>query len=122
MLIDVESTKVMLRISCSILQDTFFYDTASIERFLHIFGDVMANEIIEFQEWADDDFLAELNTNPQSKMFFTCYFVSVNLRHIFVNHLFFNETELEIFDSYINKYSGVKRPNELQPRNERTHN
>ena len=122
MLIDIESTKIMLKISCSILQDTFFYDTASIERFLDIFNDVIANEIVEFQNWADDDFLAELNTNPQSKMFFTCYFVSVNLRHIFVNHLFFNETELEIFDSYINKYSGVKHPNELQPRNQRTHN
>ena len=121
MLIDEEATRAMLRISCSILENTFFYDKASIGRFLTIFGDVMATEIIDFQEWANDEFLAHLNTNTQAKMFFTCYFVSVNLHHIFVKHLFFNDTELEIFDSYINKYSGEKRPNELQSRNERTH-
>ena len=121
MLIDEEATRTMLRISCSILENTFFYDKASIRRFLDIFGDVMATEIIDFQEWANDDFLTHLKTNLQAKMFFTCYFVSVNLHHIFVKHLFFNDKELEIFDSYVSKYSGVKRPNELQPRNQGTH-
>ena len=99
------------------MQETFFYDPESISRFLDIFGDVMTNEIIEFENWANDDFLDNLNSDFQAKMLFTCYFVSVNLRQIFIKHLFFNDTELQIFDDYVTKYSGVKRPNELQSRN-----
>lgn len=109
LLLDARATKTMLRISCHILKQQFFYDTDGVSRFLTLFERIATDDLIKFEDHADQDTLDMIACDRATRLDFTIYFVSCNMHDILKHYLFFNDAELRIFESYIPKYAEVAK-------------
>lgn len=110
--------KEILKVTCDILHNNFFYDDSDLNWFLHTFTEEIGRELTNYEIFGDPDIIADLNTDPLARLHFTCYFVSFNLREIFIDKMHFSDQELEIFDSILPRYTGEK-PNENNPKHKR---
>lgn len=112
--------KEILQLTCGILRNNFFYSDESIEVFLDVFTEEIGEELEFFACNAAPDVLEKLQENKMARLHFTCYFVSVHLRDIFIHRLHFTEQEIRAFESILPKQTGEKR-HETQSRHERTY-
>lgn len=119
MLLERDVLRDILTVTCSILQNNFFYDEDSLGRFLDIFTNEMEYDFACFNEKADDDFRLRLKYDRKARALFTTYFTSMNLRETLIDFFYFSEMELEAFDNLLPKYSGVA--DDTEPRNERAY-
>jgi hypothetical protein len=106
---DPQLMKAIIKITCSVLRDNFFYSDESIASFINTFTDDMANALDEFEAFAEESIINELHRDRLARFHFTCYFTSVNLRFIFINKMHFTEQELQAFENLLPKYIGEKR-------------
>jgi hypothetical protein len=104
---DPEVMKQILTVTCDILQKNFFYEEESLKRFLDLMTDVLGDELDFFYYQAEPAILDELLSDRQARLYFTCYFVSAQLREVFIHDLHFTEQELYAFESILPKYTGV---------------
>jgi|tagenome__1003787_1003787.scaffolds.fasta_scaffold20262018_2 hypothetical protein len=105
-ILDFSATKTILEVTCDILEKKFFYDKDAVSRFLTIFSDEMSEELERFLEFAYVDTLEELERSYKSRIYFTIYFVSANLRHILMYELHFTEQEIHAFENFLPSYTG----------------
>lgn len=101
--------KDILRVTCSILRENFFYDNESLGNFIDEFTKEVSAELAFFQEYANAEMLGRLETDATARLHFTCYFVSAHLRDIFIEKLHFSEPELYAFESLLPKYTGERK-------------
>jgi hypothetical protein len=118
---DANVMKSILEVTCSILERNFFYDTETIKRFLDLFTEDTIVELDNFEAFAEPEVLEELHNSPTVRLYFTCYFVSAQLRFIFINELHFTEQELKAFESFLPKYTGEKNDKQQPSKPKRTH-
>lgn len=119
MLLDRRIFKEILLITCAIFENNFFYDKASIERFLKIFTKVIKKECEIFDECMDENLRLRLKYDYDACKEFTAYFVSVHLREIMIEHLNFSEMELQAFENVLPKYSEAS--DDVEPYSQRAH-
>lgn len=110
----------IMMVTCSILQNNFFYDQDSLARFIDIFTDELEFEYACFQDEANHEMKLRLKHDKKARNSFTTYFVSAHLRDILIDYLHFTEMELEAFDNILPKYSEVAA-NDIESCNQRTH-
>lgn len=120
-ILDEDITKKILQVTCSILERNFFYDGDSIKQFLDYFTDDMVEELDYFVQFAEPQILQELETSYKSRLYFTCYFVSAQLRYIFLNKLHFTEEELHAFENFLPRYTGENNEKHRPSKHARTH-
>jgi len=118
---DTEIMKQILMVTCSILERNFFYDKNSLQRFLDLFTEDTLVEIDNFVAFAEPHILEELHHRYKARLYFTCYFVSAQLRFIFLNELHFTEQEIKAFENFLPKYTGEKNGKQQSPKRERAH-
>ena len=118
---DAEVMKQILKVTCSILERNFFYDSDNIKRFLDLFTEDTLVELESFEAFAEPQIIEELHSNYKARLYFTCYFVSAQLRFIFLNELHFTEQELKAFENFLPKYTGENNGKQQSPKRERTH-
>lgn len=116
---DLTVTKEILRVTCQILKQNFFYSDEVIGDFLECFTEVTGKELDNFEYFADPKVLDELHRDSLSRMHFTCYFISAHLREILIHRFNFSEQELYAFENILPKYTGERRHE--KPKRERTH-
>lgn len=119
-LLEKDILKGILQITCNILQKNFYYDNASLSRFLDIFQEVMTDEYCAFEQYTEQEFLDELKADKTARLYFTSYFTSANLHDILVHDLHFTEMELDCFENMLPKYTGVYE-NESKPTSKRAY-
>lgn len=117
---DSEVVKAILGVTCSILEKNFFYDKEAISHFLNAFTEDTVIELNNFEQFAEPEIIAELHRGGKPRLYFTCYFVSAQLRHVFLNELHFTEQELYAFENLLPKYTG-ENYEKRQPKFEGTH-
>jgi hypothetical protein len=100
--------KEMLRITCSILGEYFYYDKKEIKPFLDDFADDFVDDLTEFMQTADPEIIDELKRFSKSRFYFTCYFTSEILHRNLVEKLHFSEQELLAFENILPKYTGER--------------
>ena len=120
-ILDLQATKTILQVSCDILEKKFYYDSDALSRFLNIFSHEVGEELQRFMEHAYDETLDEICSSRKTRMYFTIYFVSANLRFILKSHLHFTEQEIYAFENFLPKYTG-ERHGKQQPKYQRTDN
>jgi hypothetical protein len=118
---DANVMKSILQVTCSILERNFFYDSETIKRFLDLFTEDTIVELDNFEAFAEPEVLEELEYNATARLYFTCYFVSAQLRFIFIDKLHFTEQELQAFESFLPKYIGEKNEKQQPSKRARTH-
>jgi hypothetical protein len=107
-LLDKTMFKAILRITCTILEDNFFYDKMALKRFLDNFHEVMENEYLLLESSVDKDFRLCMKYDLCAKKHFTSYFLSFHLHDILVERLFFSDLELQMFENILPKFVGVQ--------------
>jgi len=122
LIFDTEIMKQILTVTCSILQKNFFYDGDNLQRFLDFFTEDTLVEIDNFVAFAEPHILEELQNSHKARLYFTCYFVSAQLRFIFLNELHFTEQELKAFENFLPRYIGEENGKQQPPKRERTYN
>ena len=90
-ILDFSATRTILEVTCDILEKNFYYDKDAVSRFLTIFSDEVSEE---------------LERSYRSRLYFTIYFVSANLRHILMYELHFTEQEIQAFENFLPSYTG----------------
>ena len=118
-ILDFSTTKTILQVTCDILEKKFFYDKDAVSRFLNVFSDEVGEEIEIFIDYAYPETLDELKRSYKSRLYFTVYFVSANLRQILLLHLHFTEQEILAFENFLPSYTGDRYGNQ-QPQSKRT--
>ena len=118
-IIDFAATKMILQVTCDILEKKFFYDSDALSRFLDTFSFVMGEETEAFIQYTEPEILDEICSSRKTRMYFTIYFVSANLRHILLHDLHFTEQEIIAFENFLPKYTG-ERHGKQQPKYEGT--
>lgn len=117
---DPTMMKSLVRITCMILRENFFYSEEQLAKFLQIFTEDAGNDLNYFEEYGDEDIIDELRHDLLARLHFTCYFTSVHVRQIFLNKLHFSEQELQAFQNILPKYLG--EPHERKSRYTRADN
>jgi hypothetical protein len=120
LLIDRAIMKEIIRITCSILRNNFFYDEDLMKEFIAIFTDEFSSALINFRDQAGQLTLSNLKYSHSARFDFTCYFQSKIIRDILMYDFDFNEKELQAFENIVSKYAGDSA-NEEQSRHSRTH-
>lgn len=100
---DQDTMKEILRVTCCILKNNFYYSKESLHEFLDIFAKEAAKGLRHFALNAQHEILYELYRDQSARIYFTCYITSAYLRDIFINVLFFTDKELIAFESIIPK-------------------
>lgn len=118
-ILDFSATKTILEVTCDILEKKFFYDKDALSRFLNVFSDEVSEEIEVFLDNAYPETLDELERSYRSRLYFTIYFVSANLRQILLYHLHFTEQEISAFENFLPSYTG-ERHGKQQSQSQRT--
>jgi hypothetical protein len=121
LILDLSATKTILQVTCDILEKKFFYDTDAISRFLNTFSKVVGEELETFMNHAYTETLDEITSSRLTRLYFTNYFISANLRNILKKHLYFTEQEICAFENFLPQYTG-DRHGKQQPKYERTDN
>lgn len=117
---DPTMMKSLVRITCMILRDNFFYSEEEVAKFLHMFTEDAGNNLDYFLEYGDEDIVDELKRDLLARLHFTCYFTSVHVRQIFLNKMNFTEQELQAFQTILSKHLG--EPHERKSRHTRADN
>lgn len=107
--------KEILKVTCVILRNNFCYDDENLSMFIDIFTDDIAKDLSSFELFAEKSVIDELHRNTKARLYFTCYFVSLSIRDLFINKMHFTEQELVAFESILPKYTGDK-PYETRPK------
>ena len=119
---DAVIMKQILQVTCMILERYFFYDSDSVKRFLDEFTDDTIVELDNFGMFAEPHVLEELHNSDKARLYFTCYFVSAQLRFILINKLHFTEAELRAFENFLPEYTGENNGKQQTSKRERTYN
>lgn len=120
-LIDRITFREIIRISCAILRNNFFYGDDLLKKFLVIFTDEFSHALIHFKETAERRTISNLLYSLEARFNFTCYFQSKIIRDVLIYDFDFSEKELLAFENIVSKYVG-DNVNEDQSRCTRTHN
>lgn len=118
LVLDREILQNIVTVSCSILQNNFYYSEEVLTRFVDVLGDVLGDEMEALEEWIDYEFKMSMKYDVLARKEFTCYFVSSNLHDVLVYDLHFSEQELDAFENILPKYTGVA--DDTKQRSERT--
>jgi hypothetical protein len=105
-ILDGDIMEKILLLTCSILEKNFFYEPEEITKFLDVFTEDSVMELEEFEAFAEPRTLVELELNPKARLYFTCYFVSAQLRYVFINFMHFTEQELKAFENFLPSDTG----------------
>jgi hypothetical protein len=117
LVLDREILHNIISVSCSILQNNFYYSEEVLSRFVDTLGDILGDEMEALDEWLDQDFKMSMKYDILARKEFTCYFVSSHLHDVMVYDLHFSEQELDAFENILPKYTGVA--DDTRPRSER---
>jgi hypothetical protein len=118
MFIDRMTFREIVRITCAILRNHFFYSEELIKRFLAYFTDEFTSALVNFLDTSENHVKKSLCCSRLARFEFTCYFSSSVIRDILIFDFNFNERELKAFDNIVSKYGD--RPNEKQSQCPRT--
>jgi hypothetical protein len=118
MLIDRQVMREIIRITCSILRNNFFYDEELLKEFMAVFTDEFSSALIDFRDSAEKPIISNLIRSQLARFSFTCYFQSKIIRDILMYDFDFNEKELQAFENIVSKYAG-DNPYENQSRRPR---
>jgi hypothetical protein len=117
LVLDRQILQNIITVSCSILQNNFYYSEDVLIRFVDTLSDVLADEMEALDSWIDLDFKMSMKYDVLARKEFTCYFVSSNLHDVLVYDMHFSEQELDAFENILPKYTGVT--DDTKPRSER---
>ena len=120
-LIDRITFREIIRISCAILRNNFFYGDDLLKKFLIIFTDEFSNALIHFRDTAEKREISNLLYSLEARFAFTCCFQSKIIRDVLKYDFDFSEKELQAFENIVSKYAG-DNANENQSGCARTHN
>jgi hypothetical protein len=107
MVLDENVVKGILRITCSILRDNFFYSEEALGRFLDIFADLVSEEVEYCACYMDEGYQLRLKYDKQERKEFTCYFITCQVHDILVDFLYFSDLELDAFQDFLPRYTGA---------------
>jgi hypothetical protein len=119
-LIDRITFREIIRISCAILRNNFFYGDDLLKKFLAIFTDEFSSALVHFRETAEKRTISNLVYSLEARFTFTCYFQSKIIRDVLIYDFDFSEKELQAFENIVSKYAG-DNANEDQSRCARTY-
>lgn len=119
-LIDRTTFREIVRISCAILRNNFFYGDDLLKKFLTIFTDEFSSALVHFKDTAERRTISNLIYNLEARFTFTCYFQSKVIRDVLIDDFDFSERELQAFQNIVSKYAG-DNANEDQSGCKRTH-
>jgi hypothetical protein len=105
---DAVVLKEIIKVSCHILRENFFYDDENLGIFINTFTDEIGRELDFFASNADSLIVNRLHRDRLARLHFTCYFASAHLREIFIEKMHFSEQELVAFEGILPKYTGEK--------------
>lgn len=105
-LIDRITFREIIRISCAILRNNFFYGDDLLKKFLTIFTDEFSCALIHYKETAERRTISNLVCNLEARFTFTCYFQSKIIRDVLIQDFDFSEKELRAFENIVSKYAG----------------
>ena len=97
----------IMTVTCSILQNNFYYSETVLDRFIDTLSDVLADEMEALDQWIDQDFKMMMKYDGLARKEFTCYFVSEHLHDVLVYDMHFSDQELDAFENILPKYTGV---------------
>ena len=120
MLIDRMTLREIIRITCAILRNHFYYGEEFLKEFLSNFTDDFSIALMEFGDTAGPNVVSDLVSSRRKRFDFTCLFSGRVIRDILIHDFDFNELELQAFENIVSKYSG-DQPNEKQSRHKRTY-
>jgi len=119
-LIDRLTFREIVRISCAILRNNFFYSDDLLKEFVMIFTDEFSSALINYKNTAEKLVLTNLLCSYEARFNFTCYFQAKVIREILIYDFNFSEKELRAFENIVSKYAG-DNANENQSGCARTH-
>jgi hypothetical protein len=119
LVLDREILHNIMTVTCSILQNNFYYCEDVLIRFVETFADVLEDEMEALDEWIDRDFKMTMKYDGLARKEFTCYFVSAHLHDVLVYDLHFTDQELDAFENILPKYTGVT--DDTKQRSQRAH-
>lgn len=119
MLIEFNLLEKVMRITCHILQNNFFYDEGSLARFLNNYHERVETAYKELEDNADKYFRNQMNCDKNARKSFTAYFASSHLHDTLVQDCHFSDDELYHFDNILPKYTGVTKDG-IKPSEQRT--
>jgi hypothetical protein len=119
-LIDRLTFREIVRITCAILRNNFFYSEDLLKEFLAVFIDEFSSALIHFRTTADKRTISNLLYSYEARFTFTCYFQSKIIRDVLIYDFDFSEKELQAFENIVSKYAGDSA-NENQSRCARTY-
>jgi hypothetical protein len=114
-LIDRAALREILRITCNILRNNFFYSEDHLKKFTAYFADDFSTALMGFRHTAEAFILNTLQASRSTRFIFTGSLSSRVIREILINDFHFNELELQAFENVISKYS-KEMPNDLKVR------
>jgi hypothetical protein len=117
--IDRMTFREIIRITCAILRNNFFYGEDLLKRFLAYFTDEFSSALLNFVDTSEEHVKNCLSRSHFARFEFTCYFASNVIRDILIHGFNFSESELKAFDNIVSKYGD--RPNENRSRRPSTH-
>lgn len=107
LVLDREILQDIMTVTCTILQNNFFYSEPVLSRFVDTMADVLGDEMEALDEWIDQDFKMTMKYDRLARKEFTCYFVSDHLHDVLVYDMHFSDQELDAFENILPKYTGV---------------
>jgi len=119
-LIERITFREIIRISCAILRNNFFYGDDLLKKFLKIFTDEFSSALVQFKDTAEKRMISNLLYSLEARFNFTCYFQSKIIRDVLIHDFDFSEKELQAFENIVSKYVG-DNANENQSGCTRTH-
>jgi hypothetical protein len=119
MLIDFKLLESVMKITCLILQNNFFYDEGSLARFLTNYHERVETEYHKLEDHADDHFRSQMLCDRVARKHFTAYFASYHLHDTLVEDCHFSEIELDLFENILPKYTGANN-DDLKQSKQRT--
>jgi hypothetical protein len=101
MFLDLTIMRKILELTCEILEHHFYYEKETICRFLDAMENRVLQEVKDINDWISNEEVKELIEDKTSRMYFTCYFISANLRDTLVKDLHFSSQELHAFEAFL---------------------
>jgi hypothetical protein len=109
MLIDFKLLENVMKVTCLILQNNFFYSEGCLALFLNDFQDRLEFHYHKLEDQADNCFRIQMKNDRIARKNFTAYFVSYHLHDTLVEDCHFSEIELDLFENILPKYTGVHK-------------
>jgi hypothetical protein len=118
LVLDREILQNIMSVTCSVLQNNFYYSEEVLNRFVDTLADVLGDEMEALDEWIDHEFKMTMKYDKMARKEFTCYFVSAHLHDVMVYDFNFSDQELDAFENILPKYTGVA--DDTKQRSQRT--